>query len=184
MENGKLKFMSISTKKGDGGKTSLIASGHKKIVCKDCLEIAAIGSIDEVESFLGLAASFIRERKIVSFLEKIQADLFIVNSILAGARRDFTQEKVKWLERETETLEKRLPALTQFILPGGSRPAAFLHVARTVVRRAERELVVFSRQKRVEPSVLAYLNRLSDCLFILARFLNFYYKRKEKNPRI
>lgn len=176
--------MVISTKKGDGGKTSLIASGHKKIVCKDCLEIAAIGSIDEVESFLGLAASFIREKKIVSFLEKIQTDLFLVNSILAGARRDFTQEKIRWLEAEIETLEKRLPVLTQFILPGGSRPATLLHVARAVVRRAERETVTLTRKREISSGVLSYLNRLSDFLFLLARYVNYRQGKKEKSPRI
>lgn len=176
--------MIISTKKGDRGKTSLIASGHKKIVCKDCLEIAVIGSIDEVESFLGLAASFVSERKVVSLLEKIQVDLFLINSILVGVRRGFNQERIKWLEGEIEILEKQLPSLTQFILPGGSRPAAFLQVARAVVRRTERELVAFSRREKVNPRVLIYLNRLSDFLFLLARSLNWKKGRKEKPPRI
>lgn len=176
--------MLISTKKGDRGKTSLATPGRRKIICKDCLEIAAIGSIDEAESFLGLAASFIRERKIVSFLEKIQVDLFLINSILAGARRDFNQEKIEWLEKEMDFFEKKLPGLTKFILPGGSRPATFLHVARAVVRRSERELVAFSRKEKVSRKVLAYLNRLSDCLFVLARYQNFCQRRKEKSPRI
>lgn len=176
--------MSISTKKGDRGKTSLIASGDKKIVYKDCPEIAAIGSIDEVESFLGLAASFIRERKVVSFLEKIQTDLFLVNSILAGARKDFTQEKIRWLEREIETLEEHLPVLRQFILPGGSRPAAFLQVARTVARRAERDLVAQRKKEKFDPTILVYLNRLSDFLFLLARKVNYDQKVQELSPRI
>lgn len=152
--------MVIYSKKGDKG------------LGKDSLKIQAAGAIDEVNSFLGVASFGInlKEKKI---LEEIQKDLFTVGAILAGANLRFYANKTKKLEKQIDKLEKELPSLKNFILPGGSLEGARLHFARTLVRRAERAIVVFSREEKVKPQILVYLNRLSDFLFVLARKVNY-----------
>lgn len=184
MENGKLDSMSISTKKGDRGKTSLTASGRKKIVCKDCLEVKAIGSVDELNSFLGLAASFTRNGKLTRTLRSIQEELFLLGSVVVGNQSKFPRVSIAELEKEMACLEKRLPKLTKFVLPGGSQVASFLHVARCVARRAERDLVALKKKDKFDPAILVYLNRLSDFLFLLAREANRQRGIGEKYPQI
>lgn len=176
--------MIISTKKGDRGKTSLTSSGRKKVVCKDCLEIEVIGSVDELNSFLGMAASLARNGKLVRTLQFVQEGLFLLGAVLLGSQSKFPKERITKLEKEMVCLEKRLPRLTKFILPGGSKLASLLHVARAVARRAERDLVSFQKKEKIDPLLLVYLNRLSDLLFLLARQANFKQRVKEKHPQI
>ncbi len=152
--------MAIYTRKGDKG------------LAKDSLKIQAIGTIDEVNSFLGVA-SFGMNLKEKKILEEIQKNLFTIGAILAGANLRFYASKTKKLERQIDKLEKELPPLKNFILPGGSLEGGRLHFARTLVRRAERVIVVFSREEKVKPQILVYLNRLSDFLFVLARKVNY-----------
>lgn len=159
--------MAIYTKKGDRGETSIF---NGKKISKDSLLIEAIGSIDEANSWLGVIGGF----------EEIQKDLMIISSVLAGAKLEFGLDKTKRLEQEIDKLDKILPPLKNFILPGGSRTGAELHFARTLVRRAERAAIALSEVEGLSLNILAYLNRLSDYLYMKAREENFKKGIKEK----
>jgi cob(I)alamin adenosyltransferase len=174
--------MAIYTKKGDKGETSLFDKESRQNIriSKDSLRIRAIGALDEVNSYLGLCLSLSEDKKISKFLTNIQGNLFKVGAILAGAKLRFSTSKTLVLEKEMNRMEETLPTLKNFILPGGNVLAANLQVARTITRRAEREIVALSEVERVRPEILAYLNRLSDLLFMLARKVNFESKVKEK----
>ena len=166
--------MAIYTKKGDKGKSRVFDSND--LIFKDGQIFATIGTIDELNSVLGVCKSFFSNKQTVKMLEQIQSNLFTIGSILAGAKIKLQRDQVTKLEREIDRMEGTLPVLANFILPGGTKAAGFLHLARSIARRAEREVVEYSRRKQVEPEILVYLNRLSDFLFMLARLENF--KRK------
>lgn len=171
-----VKLTRIYTGGGDGGETSL-ASGQK--VPKHNLRIAAVGTIDEANAFIGCARRH-AEGKAVAMLARIQNDLFDLGAELSRADADMTSDRsrslggiyVKRLEDEIDALNAELKPLGSFILPGGSAASAELHLARTVVRRAERLITDLDRRQPVNPQVLRYINRLSDHLFVLARHLN------------
>lgn len=174
--------MTIYTKTGDKGETGLFSSNKsKKIrVRKSSLIIEAIGSIDEANTSLGLAASFIGNKKLKEKITEIQKHLFEVGGILAGAKIKLDEKIVSQMEKEIDDLTALMPPLTNFIFPGGSRPAAFLFTARTVVRRAERLIVKLNKDKKINTTLLIYINRVSDYLFTLARYTNFREGVKEK----
>jgi cob(I)alamin adenosyltransferase len=161
--------MTVYTKKGDQGETGLV-SGRR--VSKSSRGIEAIGTLDEANSGLGLVVSFIEDKKIKRQLEDIQKDLFTIGAILAGAKLRFFKTKTCRLEKEIDKMESNLPSLTNFVLPGGSKVASLLFVARAVVRRAERAVVDLSQEEPVKSQIVQYLNRLSDYLFVLARVVN------------
>lgn len=167
--------MAIYTKRGDKGETSLYdgVSVQRERVSKDSLRVRAIGAIDELNSFLGVAISFSESPQLSRKLEETQRDLFRVGSILAGSNLRFSKAKTKLLEKKIDELEERLPPLKSFILPGGSRLSALLQYSRALARRAEREVVALDKAWKVKPQVLAYLNRLADLFFMLAREANF-----------
>lgn len=167
--------MGITTKKGDQGFTS-ICNGT---IGKDSQLIQTLGSLDEVNSFLGLAISFLNDEQIRESLKEIQKDILLTGSIVYGANLVFPKERLKILEYSIEKIEKGLPPLNHFVLPGGSKEASFLHVARSAARKAERDLVFLKKKKGVGETVLAYFNRLSDYLFLLARLINYRNKIKE-----
>lgn len=166
--------MSIYTKRGDKGETSLYDknSSQKNRVSKDSSRIRAIGSIDELNSLLGVCVALESNIRGKKFLQKIQSDLFVIGAILAGADKRFSSSKVRYLERRIDSLEGKLPVLSHFILPGGGFLAANLHLARSVARRAERSIVALSKKERVKPPILVFINRTSDLLFMLAREAN------------
>ncbi len=169
----------IYTKTGDAGETSLFGGGR---VPKDHPRVDAYGCIDELNSAIGVAVSFLREPRIINELQGIQNELFNIGSELAsetGGRaaevgRLFLNpdDKIAALERLIDDNDSKLPALHTFVLPSGSQPGALLHLARTVCRRAERALVRLSREEALNPAIIAYLNRLGDLLFVLARYVN------------
>ena len=169
--------MKIYTKKGDKGETSLYG-GHR--VSKSSARIEAYGTVDELNSIVGLALSYDLSDEGREVLKNVQEHLFILGADLATPPSSKTrierigEQQVAYLEERIDRFEEKLPELKNFILPGGSQPGATLHVARTVCRRAERA-VVRSREE-VEEAVSAltikYLNRLSDLLFVSARFEN------------
>lgn len=175
--------MSIYTKKGDKGKTSVFDKSSGR-VSKSSLRIYAIGSIDEANSFIGLAASFVKDKRVSKDLWDVQRDLFSIGSIIAGAKIKFSEKKVERLEEEIDKMESQLPKLTNFILPGGGEAGAHLHTARTMARRMERELVRYltkSRSFKTDSRVfLRYVNRLSDYLFMTARYVNRLDRKSEK----
>lgn len=179
--------MSIYTKRGDWGKTSLYKTSRR--ASKDSPRIASVGSLDELDAVLGLAASLLgKKAEVISTKEnlvKIQQDLFEIAAELATPKAKDSPfvcsgEKTRRLETLIDSLERKLPVLSGFIFPGGVPSGAALHLARSVCRRAEREVVAFSRSSYINPEILKYLNRLSDALFMLAREVN----RLEKSPEI
>lgn len=168
--------MKIYTKTGDAGETSLLFG---KRVPKDSLRVEAYGTVDEANSALGLALSHLPEAlsELREPLLEVQQTLFNIGAELAtppGRRPGWQaeQDMVDSLERFIDALDAKLPPLTSFVLPGGHPVGAGLHLARTVVRRAERLAVAVARQEELNPLVVTYLNRLSDALFNAARYAN------------
>jgi|DewCreStandDraft_2_1066082.scaffolds.fasta_scaffold00316_27 cob(I)alamin adenosyltransferase len=174
-----LRKSPIYTRAGDRGETSLFGGER---VPKDHPRVAAYGALDELNSCLGVAMAFLRQRRVAAALREVQADLFQLGAELASPGSDrfrLPAERVEALERLIDAYDARLEPLKSFVLPGGAPAAALLHLARTLCRRAEREVVALSRREEVAPHVLAYLNRLSDLLFVLARYVNKAEGRRE-----
>ncbi|MGA2089156.1 MAG: cob(I)yrinic acid a,c-diamide adenosyltransferase [Stellaceae bacterium] len=171
-----VRLTRIYTRGGDEGETSLVGGRR---VAKHDLRVEAYGTVDEANAVLGLAR--LRAKgALAAMLARIQNDLFDLGADLAtpheggkakGALR-IVAAQVKRLEREIDGLNAKLKPLDSFVLPGGSELAASLHVARTVVRRAERHAVALAKREAINPEAIKYLNRLSDHLFVLARFAN------------
>ncbi len=165
----------VVTRGGDGGETSL---GDGARVAKDALRVEAYGTVDEANACLGLVRLHCRDDPASdAMLGRIQNDLFDVGADLcvpgeAGDRLRVNDAGVARLEAEVAAMNAGLPPLTSFVLPGGSAAAAHAHLARTVVRRAERLVARLAREETVNPAVLRFLNRLSDHLFVLSRHLN------------
>ena len=160
----------IYTRTGDDGSTGLPGGGR---VAKDDLRIEVLGAVDELNSFLGAASSATDIPELAGLLKEVQARLLTLGADVAGAMpSSVTAEAVRHLERHIDRMESALPPLTQFILPGGCPSAAMLHVARCVCRRAERCAVRLAHSETLNPHVIAFLNRLSDLLFVSARFAN------------
>ncbi len=168
--------MKIYTKGGDQGETGLFGGER---VPKDHLRIRAYGTLDELNAALGLAGLVNPlPDPFHARIRRLQGELFQLGAELATPRGKPLQVQliesgdVKTLEAEIDGMDSKLPPLKHFILPGGSAVAAHLHVARTICRRAERELVMLNRGEPLRPVVLEYVNRLSDYLFIASRFAN------------
>ena len=170
----------IYTRGGDQGDTSL-GDGHR--VAKHNPRVAAYGTVDELNAALGVARLHSQQVSWDGWLKKIQNDLFDVGADLCvppppedddrdRSRLRVSQEQVTWLEEGIDAINANLPPLTSFVVPGGTPLSAHLHVARTVCRRAERDVVALAAQEPVTPEAIAYLNRLSDLLFVLARAAN------------
>lgn len=170
--------MKIYTKTGDQGETSLFGGQR---VWKDDSRIQAYGTIDELNSVIGIAISELKDEELINLLRCIQNELFTLGSDLAAPREK--QKNELQIERVNENFWKRLenhidkfsdevPELKNFILPGGTKAASFLHKARTVCRRAEREVVALSKNVEIGQHIVVYLNRLSDLLFVISRVVN------------
>ncbi len=174
-----VKLTKIYTRGGDKGETSL---GDGARVKKYDLRVAAYGTLDEANSVIGLARlSTANDAATDAMLMRIQHDLFDLGADLCtpiaagekpGGALRITQAQVDRLEREIDAMNAKLSPLTSFVLPGGAAAAAYLHLARTVVRRAEREITELGEREALNPVSLIYANRLSDHLFVLARHIN------------
>lgn len=171
--------MKIYTKTGDKGETSLFGGER---VLKDDLRIKAYGTTDELNAALGLAISEIKNGELIPVIKSLQNDLFTLGSDLATpsgkGNKGFLITRIDEkhylrLEKLIDDFDSQLPVLKNFILPGGSKGAGYLHLARTICRRAEREVVSLSKIVDIGSNITVYLNRLSDLLFVLARFENF-----------
>jgi cob(I)alamin adenosyltransferase len=168
-----VKLNKIYTRTGDGGSAGLVDGSR---VSKSSLRMAAIGEVDEANAAIGVAVAALDEGAITDQLLEIQNDLFDLGADVAtpgeidGALR-IVGSQVERLEREIDAMNADLPPLESFILPGGSASVAALHLARAIVRRAERAAVALNEVEPLNPSLLAYLNRLSDHLFVAARFV-------------
>lgn len=176
--------MKIYTKSGDLGETSLWGGAR---VQKSHPRVNAYGTLDEANSTLGLGLSFLPAEEVIIFdrLTRIQNELFQVGAELAtpnGKKNSaalISETEIKKLESEIDEMDASLPALKNFILPSGSSAGSALHLARTIVRRAERECVALTGEDVARAEVIRYLNRLSDYLFVTARFVNQVLKKEE-----
>ncbi|MCL4686872.1 cob(I)yrinic acid a,c-diamide adenosyltransferase [Myxococcota bacterium] len=170
--------MKVYTRRGDAGETDLLGAGR---VPKDHPRVDAYGAVDELNAALGVAAAATTQDDLRTLLTTIQRELFALGAYLAtpeerhrapaGIRAPNDLE-VGALEAKIDTFEGELPALQRFVLPGGTAAAAAFHVARTVCRRVERNVVALGRLELLEPTAVRYLNRLSDLLFVMARLEN------------
>jgi len=163
------RLSKIVTRTGDKGTTGL-ADGTR--VSKDNLRIHCLGTVDELNSNLGLLLTEELTQDIRALLLSIQNDLFDLGGSLAYPAADFTEDKLVRLDSAIAHHNADLPPLKEFILPGGTRAACLCHIARTVARRAEREMVALAQGETAPPHGLPYLNRLSDLFFVLSRVLN------------
>jgi len=178
-----VKLNKIYTRTGDDGSTGLVDGSRQ---AKHAARIEAIGAVDESNSDIGLAAAALTGSEDAKSLFRIQNDMFDLGADLATplgevGGKDFAPSEMvlriipaqaEWLEHAIDALNERLEPLTSFVLPGGSEAAARVHVARASVRRAERSVTALAAEDPVNPAALAYINRLSDYLFVLARIAN------------
>ncbi|SCZ50741.1 cob(I)yrinic acid a,c-diamide adenosyltransferase [Thiohalomonas denitrificans] len=163
------RLTKIYTRTGDKGTTSL---GDGNRIDKDAPRMEAIGTVDELNSLLGMVLAHPIPKPVRDSLSLVQNDLFDLGGELSVPGRDvFTQHYVERLEKDIDALNAELPPLENFILPGGGQAAATCHLVRAVCRRAERTLITLTRQEALPAPLIAYLNRLSDLLFVAARIL-------------
>jgi cob(I)alamin adenosyltransferase len=177
-----MRITQVYTRTGDAGTTHLVGGQE---VPKDHRRVSAYGSLDELNAVLGLARAFLRPgmpegaaARIEAVLQRVQNDLFRIGGFLATLPEDrwdamprVSPEDIAWLENRLDAFNAELPPLEEFIIPGGGPISAFLHQGRTVARRAERVIVaLWAEGEETDPTPLRYVNRLSDLLFVLARW--------------
>lgn len=179
-----MKKSMIYTKTGDKGTTSLVGGTR---VPKTHIRLEAYGTIDELNSHLGLLQTYLTDEADKQLISRVQNKLFSVGSYLATDQQktELRMESriegydIELLEQAIDAIDNALPPLNAFILPGGARGAAICHICRTVCRRAERRILVLAEECEIDAHVTAFVNRLSDYLFILARKLNQLTKTDE-----
>ncbi len=179
-----MKKSMIYTKTGDSGRTSLVGGTR---VPKTDIRLEAYGTVDELNACLGLLETYLADGHDRALVRQVQNGLFAVGSYLATDQSKtklhessiVTPAQVEALEHEIDRLDESLPPLKAFVLPGGSRGAAVCHVCRTVCRRAERRILALAETVGITPELLAYVNRLSDYLFVLSRKMNYEDKKNE-----
>ncbi|MBN1769453.1 MAG: cob(I)yrinic acid a,c-diamide adenosyltransferase [Prolixibacteraceae bacterium] len=178
------KSFKIYTKTGDNGTSGLIGGTR---VSKTDQRLEAYGTVDELNSWIGLIRTTFIEDEVSQTLELIQNKLFVIGSYLAtdSSKSDLRQEldcggaAISKLENEIDRMQEQLPVLTHFVLPGGTQSAAHTHIARTVCRRAERRITAIEYELGNDKNALKFINRLSDYLFVLARYNNYTNKQNE-----
>lgn len=182
------KTILIYTKTGDKGKTALIGG---KRVPKYHLRVEAYGTIDDLNSHVGLLREYVKKKKDINFLLKIQQDLFIIQTQLSNDDEKNIKKlpalkstDIIAIEKEIDNISSMLPTLKTFLIPGGSVSVAFCHIVRCVCRRAERIVVKLDKKKKVTNNILSYLNRLSDYFFVLARKISIAEGIKENELTI
>ena len=176
--------MKIYTRTGDDGTTGLIGGSRVK---KNHIRLDAYGTVDELNSLIGIVRSLQTDTHADSVLEKIQNKLFIIGANLASddsvtlikKQMPVGKTDIELLEKEMDLMNEVLPELRNFILPGGCQATSFCHLARTVCRRAERHIVELSEKSEVDPDLIKYVNRLSDYLFVLSRKVSLDQKAPE-----
>ncbi len=171
--------MPVYTRTGDNGTTALFG-GKRVLKCDRLVEV--YGSLDEVNSWIGLLIQLPHIGKDKKLLIQSQHDVFLIGSTLAGWKGDLSilPEHVRHMETRIDEIEKEVPTLTHFILPGGTQEAAYVHIARSITRKVERQLVAYGTKKATKnklskediSNMVMYLNRLSDLLFVIARGIN------------
>ena len=165
-----MRITKVTTKTGDKGKTAL-ADGSR--VSKDSLRVHCLGSIDELNASIGFAAVLLPKKPEIDF-KSIQNDLLNIGAEISipNSEKDFLyQERIDYLDKKIELINNDLPPLKEFILPGGNDICSRIHLARSICRRAERDLVSLNNKEQISPEILQFINRLSDYLFVVARLL-------------
>ena len=165
--------MDIYTKTGDGGETSLF---DNKRVSKDSIRVESYGTVDELNSFLGLSKNYVEDDEIYNVLSKIQNKLFTVGALLATEDNSklpykISEEDIEYLEGKIDFYMGKVKKATGFVVPGSGKASAYLHVSRTICRRAERRIITLSRSGDIDSQVIKYVNRLSDLLYAIGRYL-------------
>ena len=189
MEDKKyVNITKVYTKRGDKGETDLLGGSAAR---KDSLKVESYGCIDETSSFIGLARYYTKNKVIKGRLKEIQNKLLVLGGFLASddkgkemMKDQIKEEDIKLLEEYIDEYNQKLPPLTHFILPGDDEVAAYFHVARTVVRRAERRIVSLAAQEDLNPLIQKYVNRLSDLMFVLARYSEEVENKKWKSTNL
>ena len=189
MEDKKyVNITKVYTKRGDKGETDLLGGSSAR---KDSLKVEAYGCIDETSSFIGLARYYTKNKIIKERLKEIQNKLLVLGGFLASddkgkemMKDQIKEEDIKLLEGYIDEYNQKLSPLTHFILPGDDEVAAHFHVARTVVRRAERRIVSLATQENLNPLIQKYVNRLSDLMFVLARYSEEVENKKWKSTNL
>jgi cob(I)alamin adenosyltransferase len=179
-----MKKSLVYTKTGDKGRTGLIGGTR---VLKTDARLEAYGTVDELNAHLGVLITYLTEEGDAEFLRVVQDKLFGVGSYLATDQEKtdlhavsiIKPEDVEKIELAIDEADNGLPAINNFVLPGGARASAFCHVCRTVCRRAERRILALTDHLTIDQNLLAYINRLSDYLFVLSRRINFLEKKDE-----
>lgn len=182
----------LYTRKGDRGTTKTFDAKPGERISKSSCNTEALGSVDEINSFLGLVKVRstdlrfkIKDLSLEEVVHQVQENLFIVQAELAGAPKSITKEKVLELETLTDAIEKILPPIKTFFISGGTELAALFDIARTLTRRSERRVVALheSGERQIRDETLAYLNRLSSLMYAMARLSNHQLSIKEQAPR-
>ena len=175
--------MKIYTKTGDSGETSLLGGTR---VSKAELQIESYGTVDELNAYIGLIRDQITQDSIYLELIEIQDRLFTIGSHLANDQEkskiklpNIVEKDIERLEKQIDTMNHLIPPMRAFILPGGHTHVSHLHIARCICRRAERKIVQLNHKWEIDPSILKYMNRLSDYLFVLSRKLSKDLRVKE-----
>ena len=190
MEDKKyVNITKVYTKRGDKGETDLLGGSAAR---KDSLKVESYGCVDEASSFIGLARYYCKNKVIKERLKGIQNKLLVLGGFLASDERgkemmkdQIKEEDIKLLEKYIDEYNQKLPPLKHFILPGDEEVAAHFHVARTVVRRAERRIVSLTAQEPgLNPLIQKYVNRLSDLMFVLARYSEEVENKKWKTSNL
>ena len=190
MEDKKyVNITKVYTKRGDKGETDLLGGSAAR---KDSLKVESYGCVDEASSFIGLARYYCKNKVIKERLKEIQNKLLVLGGFLASDERgkemmkdQIKEEDIKLLEDYIDEYNQKLPPLKHFILPGDEEVAAYFHVARTVVRRAERRIVSLTAQEPdLNPLIQKYVNRLSDLMFVLARYSEEVENKKWKSSNL
>ncbi|QQB74983.1 cob(I)yrinic acid a,c-diamide adenosyltransferase [Fusobacterium canifelinum] len=190
MEDKKyVNITKVYTKRGDKGETDLLGGSSAR---KDSLKVESYGCVDEASSFIGVARYYCKNKLIKERLKGIQNKLLVLGGFLASDAKgkeimkdQIKEDDIKLLEEYIDEYNKKLPPLTHFILPGEDEVAAHFHVARTVVRRAERRIVsLTSQEPDLNPLIQKYVNRLSDLMFVLARYSEEVENKKWKSSNL
>ena len=190
MEDKKyVKITKVYTKRGDKGETDLLGGSAAR---KDSLKVESYGCVDEASSFIGVARYYCKNKVIKERLKEIQNKLLVLGGFLASDAKgkeimkdQIKEDDIKLLEEYIDEYNQKLPTLTHFILPGDDEVAAHFHVARTVVRRAERRIVsLTSQEPDLNPLIQKYVNRLSDLMFVLARYSEEVENKKWKSSNL
>ncbi|WP_066628875.1 cob(I)yrinic acid a,c-diamide adenosyltransferase [Labilibacter marinus] len=174
----------VYTKTGDRGKTSLIGGTR---VAKNHYRLEAYGTVDELNTFIGMIRSYEVDDNTQKQIIDIQHKLFVIGAYLATDsnvtdlrdKLDYSESIIEELEKEMDRMENELPPMKYFVLPGGHPGVSYCHIARTVCRRAERRILDMADDTEVNPWVIRYVNRLSDYLFVLSRHLSKHYNSNE-----